>query len=356
MLRQTGPSSKAGLLQDGEATLPPAINAEISSAELDLVPLPRRQRPLWKKFFWPSKKVRNIVLLNVLTVIYASNISVVKEVQVTMDPSLFTVVRFALAAIPFIPFVLRACGDRQTLAVGTELGLWVSLGYLFQALGLLTSDAARASFISAFTVIVVPLVDGMFGAAVPAYTWFGAIVSLVGVAMLECSGSPPCGGDILNLLSAVCFGIHMLRTEHVSRSAKKENFLALLGYEVCVVAFLSTIWFILRGTFNYANQLSMGSWSWTILCDWFVSFPWIPALYTGIFSTGLCLWAELAAMCNVSATETAIIYGLEPVWGAAFAWFFLGERWGVTGWIGAALVLGGSLTVQILGSLPKKSG
>ncbi|KAI8538212.1 hypothetical protein RHMOL_Rhmol09G0085000 [Rhododendron molle] len=58
----------------------------------------------------------------------------------------------------------------------------------------------------------------------------------------------------------------------------------------------------------------------------------------------------IAAMRDVSATETAIIYGMEPVWGAGFAWFLLGERWGVTGWIGAALVLGGSLMVQILGS------
>lgn len=48
----------------------------------------------------------------------------------------------------------------------------------------------------------------------------------------------------------------------------------------------------------------------------------------------------MAAMRDVSATETAIIYGLEPVWGAGFAWFLLGERWGYAGWIGASLVLG----------------
>lgn len=49
---------------------------------------------------------------------------------------------------------------------------------------------------------------------------------------------------------------------------------------------------------------------------------------------------QMAAMRDVSAAETAIIYGLEPVWGAGFAWFLLGERWGASGWIGAALVLG----------------
>lgn len=47
----------------------------------------------------------------------------------------------------------------------------------------------------------------------------------------------------------------------------------------------------------------------------------------------------MSAMCDVSATETAIIYGLEPLWGAAFAWILLGERWDAVGWIGAALIL-----------------
>lgn len=39
-------------------------------------------------------------------------------------------------------------------------------------------------------------------------------------------------GDVLNIFSAVFFGIHMLRTEHIARITKKENFLPLLGYEV----------------------------------------------------------------------------------------------------------------------------
>jgi hypothetical protein len=41
-------------------------------------------------------------------------------------------------------------------------------------------------------VIVVPLIDGIFGASIPKLTWFGAIVSIIGVGLLECGGSPPC--------------------------------------------------------------------------------------------------------------------------------------------------------------------
>ncbi|KDP38068.1 hypothetical protein JCGZ_04711 [Jatropha curcas] len=267
-----------------------------------------------------------------------------------MDPATFTFVRFAVSAIPFIPFVFQARGDVQTRNAGIELGFWVSLGYLMQALGLMTSDAGRASFLSMFTVIVVPLLDGMLGAVVPARTWFGALISIIGVAMLESSGSPPSIGDLLNFLSAVFFGVHMLRTEHISRSTSKKKFLPVLGYEVCVVALFSTIWYLFGGQFAGIQECNPSSWTWTMILHWMVSFPWIPALYTGLFSTGLCLWIEMVAMCDISATETAIIYGLEPVWGAGFAWFLLGERWGAAGWIGAALVLVGSLTVQIFGS------
>ncbi|KAJ4848888.1 hypothetical protein Tsubulata_042587 [Turnera subulata] len=350
------------------------------------------RKSLWRRVLFASKKVRSILLLNVITFVYdrlekriqkkamiflnfgvirfreidkdgilikallvfvilvASNIPVVKEVEAITDPAVFTLVRFAVSAIPFLPFVFKARGDVDTRNAGIELGFWVSLGYLMQALGLMTSDAGRASFISMLTIIVVPLLDGMFGAVVPRRTWFGALMSIVGVAMLESSGSPPSIGDLLNFLSAVFFGVHMLRTEHISRNTKQRNLLPILGYQVCVIAISSTMWYFVRGCLS-GNQASQQSyWTWTMVWHWVATFPWIPALYTGVFSTALCLWIEMTAMRDVSATETAIIYGLEPVWGASFAWFLLGERWDTKGWIGAALVLAGSLTVQMLGS------
>ncbi|KAI3767636.1 hypothetical protein L2E82_17934 [Cichorium intybus] len=79
------------------------------------------------------------------------DIPVLKEVEAIMDPAAFTIVRFTVSAIPFLPF----------------------------ALGLRTSDAGRASFISMFIVIVVPIIDGMLGVVIPARTWFGALMSII---------------------------------------------------------------------------------------------------------------------------------------------------------------------------------
>lgn len=47
---------------------------------------------------------------------------------------------------------------------------------------------------------MVPLLDGMLGAVIPARTWFGALMSILGVAMLETSGSPPCVSFFLSYI------------------------------------------------------------------------------------------------------------------------------------------------------------
>ncbi|KAF8650529.1 hypothetical protein HU200_063901 [Digitaria exilis] len=316
----------------------------------------RMARAAWRKMAsWVPRKARSVVLLNLVTLIFASNFSVVKEAETLLDPDLFNMLRFSIAAIPFVPLLLKSLRDMQILIRGIELGIWVSMAYLAQATGLVTADAGRSSFISALTVIIVPFLDGLIGAEVPAYTWFGAFLSLVGVAMLELSGSPPCIGDLLNLLSTFSFAIHMLRTEHISRNMKKDNFSTLVGCEVVVVALISAVTYIFKCFIRNVQHWNFKSWPPTELFGMVMSFPWPAILYTGIFSTSFCLWAEVAAMRDVSATETAIIYGLEPLWGAAFAWAMLGERWGMAGFVGATFIIVGSLMVQILGSMPDKS-
>lgn len=82
----------------------------------------------------------------------ASEIPVLKEVEAVVEPASFNMVRFVVTAIPFLPFMLQEQGDRLIRSTGIEVGFWVSCGYLSQAIGLITSEAGHAFFISAFTV------------------------------------------------------------------------------------------------------------------------------------------------------------------------------------------------------------
>jgi drug/metabolite transporter (DMT)-like permease len=70
----------------------------------------------------------------------------------------------------------------------------------------------------------------------------------------------------------------------------------------------------------------------------------------GLGTTAFTLSVEMHALKDVSAPLAALIYTAEPLWGALFAWVLLGERWGPSGWLGAALIVGSCLAAQLAGS------
>lgn len=82
----------------------------------------------------------------------------------------------------------------------------------------------------------------------------------------------------------------------------------------------------------------------------------LQVLYCGLLTTDLALLMEILALQDVSSVEAAIIYTLEPVLGASFAWALLGERIGAKGLAGAAIIVASSLATQIMGGGSDKGG
>ncbi len=99
-----------------------------------------------------SPRVRGLVLLNILVLLCGANWVVLKETEDFFDPFTFAALRFTLAAAVFSPWVKGAAQDSAILRGGLELGIFSALAYMTQSVGLVTSDASRASFLSTFTV------------------------------------------------------------------------------------------------------------------------------------------------------------------------------------------------------------
>ena len=99
-----------------------------------------------------SPRVRGLVLLNVLVLLCGANWVVLKEAEDFFDPFTFAALRFSLAAAVFSPWIKGAVQDPAVLKGGLELGLYSAVAYMLQSVGLMTSDASRASFLSTFTV------------------------------------------------------------------------------------------------------------------------------------------------------------------------------------------------------------
>lgn len=279
----------------------------------------------------------------------ASTFVVLKEGQENFDPFIFSSLRFVIAAAAFSPFWRRAVRDERVIRAGLEIGIWAAGGYLTQSVGMVTADASRGAFLSAFTVVVVPMLGGMLGSVkLKRVTWISVVSALLGVMLLEDSGAPPSWGDFWSFASAVLFGVQIFRTEHWSRLCGTKDALPMMSIALLMIAALS----VLSMLFTFPTQ-SLHLLQHPRALDELVAstvLPWPAILYMGLMVTDLGLWAEVVALQHVSSTEAAVIYTLEPVCGAAFAYVLLGERWGFTGWIGAILIVTSCLATQIYGA------
>jgi drug/metabolite transporter (DMT)-like permease len=73
-------------------------------------------------------------------------------------------------------------------------------------------------------------------------------------------------------------------------------------------------------------------------------------LYTGLITTALALFAESVAFRRVPATDASIILTMEPLFAAALAAVFVGETFGTSDYVGAALIIGACVLAVLNGT------
>jgi drug/metabolite transporter (DMT)-like permease len=66
---------------------------------------------------------------------------------------------------------------------------------------------------------------------------------------------------------------------------------------------------------------------------------WGALVVTGVFASALAYLIQVWAQRRISATRIALIFALETVWAGFFGYLLAGDRLGVVGWTGCALLL-----------------
>merc|ERR1740139_1698000 len=128
--------------------------------------------------------------------LYGTNFSLVKLLGDTMPEGVSLTLRFALASAVTLPWLFDEGGIQLPNAdvlmatwLGFEVGLWNSIGYVAQAVGLETTAASKSAFICSLAVVVVPLLDFFTGKRIETRQWVGAFLAVIGVAFLELTGT-----------------------------------------------------------------------------------------------------------------------------------------------------------------------
>ena len=73
---------------------------------------------------------------------------------------------------------------------------------------------------------------------------------------------------------------------------------------------------------------------------------WSALLVTGIFASALGFLVQTWAQRQISASRTAIAFAMEPVFAGIFGFWLAGDRLGVVGWGGCALIMAGILVAE----------
>eukprot|EP00545_Synedropsis_sp_CCMP1620_P002580 CAMPEP_0119008324 /NCGR_PEP_ID=MMETSP1176-20130426/3611_1 /TAXON_ID=265551 /ORGANISM="Synedropsis recta cf, Strain CCMP1620" /LENGTH=501 /DNA_ID=CAMNT_0006960635 /DNA_START=110 /DNA_END=1615 /DNA_ORIENTATION=+ len=283
--------------------------------------------------------IRNARLLLIgAAALYGTNFSFVKILGDIMPVGVSSTLRFGLAALFTLPWLIPKSNESKAAVIGAtlgglEVGMWNSIGYVAQAVGLETTDASKSAFICSLAVVVVPLLDFLFGKKLLPREIAGVVLAVLGVAVLELGGGADfelTSGDICSLIQPLAFGLGFWKMEksmrkypdHANRSTAAQ-LLAVFG--------VSGVYASIVGVPDM-DQIMV-----------WVHDPMILAalFWTGCITTALTVYMETLALKTLSAAETTLIFSTEPLWGAACASVVVGEQLGIPTAIGGALILGG---------------
>jgi drug/metabolite transporter (DMT)-like permease len=330
-------------------------------------------------------KSTSIMLLNLVAILWGTQHAVIKSVvspsvvsTTGTSPSLtalaapFTLVRFLLAALlttPNTPGLMNRANSssvQTTWRYGAEMGLYMFLGFGFQALGLEYTTAQRSGFLLYLNVKFVPFLARMvYGREISISTWISALVALTGTGLLAYGDRLDSTfmdtlhqqsawiGDAWSVAAALASALFILRLEEAS--SKVTNAAQLNSACLWVVTILASIWTIIVTVQNgFATKGSFDDVAMSLptiihnAYDIFANHPGAFLYLSGV-TTAFANWVQTKAQRDVSPERASIIYAMDPVYGAIFANWWLGEQLGGwTGYIGAGLITIAAATNALL--------
>ena len=289
-----------------------------------------------KKYRINPKTIANILLV-LTTLLWGTSFIITKNLTQEVPIFLYLGIRFSIAILGFIPYFIRIKRiNKRILLFGTLTGLLYYFAIVFQTLGIQTTTAGKAAFITGLSTIMVPFITWLgFRKTIKKRVWFAVIISIVGMVFLLLEGeSSIIIGDFLVLLCAVLYAFFIILNDKYVRTVDVYLYSMVQLIVISVFSFGGA--FLLNESYDLMN----------------VSFPfWLIFIYMGIVVTSGTFIFQNWSQQHQGPTQTAIIFTLEPVFAVVFASFIIGDETMTSlGWLGCALIF-----IAILITVLKKS-
>ena len=278
-----------------------------------------------------SKTKADLGLLSV-TVFWGTTFIVSKLVLTEISLINYLTIRLSIAALVMniIAFKFRKLINIKILIAGSILGIILFISYVFQMWGIQFTSASNAGFITGVSVVLVPIFSLMIFNLKPQLTSIlGVGLAFIGLFLMSGTSFTNLNiGDVLVFVCSIAVAFHVLFT---GKFAPKYNIYLLTAIQLTTTSILSIFLSLL--TKNNFVEIS-----WNIF--------WV-LTYLALFGTVYTFLMQTAMQRFTTATRTALVFTMEPVFAALFAFIIAGETMSVLGWIGGGFILTGMLIAEI---------
>ena len=220
-------------------------------------------------------------------------------------------------------------GGHALLAGGICCGLALFVASNLQQIGIQYTTVGKAGFITALYIVMVPVFGIFLKKRAGIRVWVSVALAVAGLYLLCITDRLALGkGDILVLLCAVVFAVHILVVDHFS--AKTDGVrMSCIQFLVC--GLLSGVCMLI--TEHPEMRLILQAWQ--------------PILYAGVFSCGVGYTLQIIGQKGTDPTVASLILSLESVVSVLAGWLLLGQRLSVRELGGCALMFAAILLAQM---------
>ena len=224
---------------------------------------------------------------------------------------------------------------KKTLTGGLLCGVFLAVSVNLQQFGITyypdgVASEARAGFLTALYVIIVPLITVFLGKKLGLPIVLSVFIAIVGIWLL-CFSDGVGGvylGDILVFLCAISFSLHILT---VDRYVDGVGGITLSFWQFLICGLLSLLFALIFEKAVWQNILS--------------AMPQI--LYLGIFSSGIAYTLQIVGQKYAEPAVASISMSLESVFAALGGWVISGNALSGRELIGCAFVFGAIILAQL---------
>ncbi len=269
-----------------------------------------------------NKQLRGSLLLLLGSVIWGAAFAAQRMGMDHVGPFTFTGVRMLLAWLVMVPVTAFFEGRNKKSPGFTEpdpkeqrrggmlCGLLLFAASSLQQIGLVTTGAGKAGFITALYVVLVPVAAWLLMRKNPGkIIWMGVALAVAALWLLcmPAGGFELQGGDLLLLGCALCFTFQILCVDHYAPRVSgvklaRDEFLVTGGLSMIVA--LATEAISLEG----------------------IREALIPILYTGIMSGAAGYTLQVLGQRDTDPTVASLIMCLEAVFAVLTGAVLLGEK------------------------------